>query len=485
MSIKNPLNFLFVKQTRRGLWTSWAPTVMKSHDDPFLKPARDKKHEKEKGKSYLKKEEHKKLETRMGEEVEEKDREILLPSWIPGLSGAAFEMEEHPAAGLRMERRNADTLVGLPDESGRRTYTAAGDKELDLDKLEFRKWPTLKKPGSTYPEYSMFVRGFVLDEVATVEHLAANGNIPYRWLPAGGWDDTDTNPPDEFWRTLVADRAQNSHNPPTYFPGACKESMRYKAKTMLKTGGCVDCGKLIEEGGCTIVAQFSAKGSGVRDDVSSGFQVCILYGCSVPVVLQKIKKQPPELKAELIDRYDQWYKQFYSKVGTVVAFCGYRYRKRRDNTREGEAGPSNMAAHRQRRGKGTWPLNQEELAESKKLAAPRKSSLKVIPEGSPVADADGAGSSKAEVPKKVLLSTETAKFTEEVPPPHVEKTANEVASLDEAIDPTTSRRTVTPTPNTQPLNLSFPQGIPASPQTPDKSGAGKEEFSVDAESPGC
>ncbi|KAH8767748.1 hypothetical protein F5882DRAFT_521848 [Hyaloscypha sp. PMI_1271] len=321
-----------------------------------------------------------------------------------------------------MERRNADALVGLPDESGRRTYTAAGDKELDLDKLEFRKWSTLKKLNSTYPEHSMFVRGFVLDEVATVdrlltvEHLAANGNKPYRWLLAGGWDDTDTNPPDEFWRTLVADRTQNGHNLPTYFPGACKESMRYKAKTMSKTGGYVDCGKLIEEGRCTIVAQFLRRVQEViwnrqlmrtkdgcrgivRDDVSSGFQVCILYGCSVPVVLQRIEKQLPELKAELIDRYDQWYKQFYSKVETVVAFCGYRYRKRRDNTREGEAGPSNMAAHRQRRGKGTWPLNQEELAESKKLAAPRKSSLKVIPEGSPAVDADGAGSSKAEVPK--------------------------------------------------------------------------------------
>jgi len=53
---------------------------MKSHDDPFLKPARDKKHEKEKGKGYLKKEEHKKLEARMGGEVEEKDREIPLDS---------------------------------------------------------------------------------------------------------------------------------------------------------------------------------------------------------------------------------------------------------------------------------------------------------------------------------------------------------------------------------------------------------------------
>ena len=62
------------------LCRAWALTVMKSHDDPFLKPARDKKHEKEKGKSHLKKEEYKKLETRKGEEVEEKNREIPLDS---------------------------------------------------------------------------------------------------------------------------------------------------------------------------------------------------------------------------------------------------------------------------------------------------------------------------------------------------------------------------------------------------------------------
>jgi len=43
----------------------------------------------------------------------------------------------------------------------------------------------------------------------------------------------------------------------------------------------------------------------VRDDVSPGFKICILYGCSVPVVLQKIPKSTIELKAELEDRYNQ------------------------------------------------------------------------------------------------------------------------------------------------------------------------------------
>ena len=113
-----------------------------------------------------------------------------------------------------------------------------------------------------------------------------------------------------------------------------------------------------------------------------------------------------------------------------------------------------MAAYRQRRGKGTWPLNPEELAESKKLAAPlerRKSSLKVIPEGSPAADADGAGSSKAEAPKKVSLSTEAAKSTEEVPPPHVEKNANEVDESHRPNDDPQNCNSNTEHPATQPF----------------------------------
>jgi len=438
------------------LCRAWAPTVMKSHDDPdFLKPAREKvnKFDKGKWKKRQQSEENEQAEGQNDEEAEQKDQEIPLPSWIPGLSGAAFEMEEHPTAGLRMERQNADPLVGLPDESGRRNYTAAGDTQLDLEKLEFRKWDTLKKPNSTYPQYSMFVRGFVLDEVGTVEHLAARGNIPYRWLPAGGWHDTNEYPPEEFWRTLVADRAQNGNNPPTYFPRACKESMRYKAKTMSKTGGYVDCRKLIDEGRCSIVAQFLRRVQEViwnrqlmrttggrlglvRDDVRPSFKVCILYGCSVPVILEKIDKTPAELKAELIDRYNLW----YNKVKMLVAYCKLRYLKQKakeereqvEKSRELQRRLSNMAGHHRRHKEATWPRTFGE-AEAAKASAPverRKSSLNPIPEGSQIIEGKGAGPSSvvaAEIPEpvgkpivsdKTLSSTaENSKATEEEPHP--------------------------------------------------------------------
>ncbi|KAF8856592.1 HET-domain-containing protein [Acephala macrosclerotiorum] len=305
----------------------WAPRVLKSHDDPnFLSPRSKKNREKQTSKD---------------------DEEIPLPTWIPGLSSAAFQMVEHPTLGLRMERQNADPLVGLPDQSGHRNYSAAGGKELDLKKLDFRKWKTLQEPKAHYPPYSMFVSGFILDTVMTVEHLAQNGNIPYQWLWAGGWTDTDQYPDESFWRTLVADRGHGGRNPPTYFPRACKESMKFKAKTMSRTGGNLDTKKLINEGRCTIVAEFLRRMQEViwnrqlmrttkhrlglvRDDVSPGFKVCILYGCSVPVILQEIPKSPSDIEKERTEEYEAWRR----KLPAVVSKVQRIYREIRDRKKE-------------------------------------------------------------------------------------------------------------------------------------------------------
>lgn len=270
-----------------------------------------------------------------------RDREIVLPSWICSLGKAAFEMEEHPTAGLRLERQNANPLVSLPNDSGRCVYSVAGEMDLDKKRFQFIKWDSIRNPNSGCLEYSMVVRGFVLDEVFSVDHPAVNGNIPYRWLKAGRWRDTNTNPPEPFWRTLVADRGLSSKDPPTYYPRACIESMKYKAKTMTKTGGYVDCRRMIEEGRCTIVAEFlrrvqevvwnkhliTTKGRRlglVGNDVGPNFKVCILYGCSVPVILEEVRKSPRELAAEKKDRYKQWRKEFER----VVSLCQSKYRLR-------------------------------------------------------------------------------------------------------------------------------------------------------------
>lgn len=353
----------------------WAPNVMKSHDKPafLIDPSG--------------------IST---EHNDEDDEQVPLPSWIPSLSGAAFEMEEHPTAGLRMERQNADPLVGMPG-SDQRNYSAAGTKTVDLEKLRFMKWTSIKKEDAHYPDYSLFVKGFVLDEVSTVEQIASNGNMPFQWLKPGGWTDTNKKPPEEFWRTLVADRGPGGRNPPTYFPRACRESMKFKAKTKSKTRGNLDSKKLINEGRCTIVAEFlrrvqaviwnrllmKTKGGRlglVRDDVRPGHKVCILYGCSVPVVLLEIVKSDAEMQAEQKAVYDEWLQM----RERVVAFFTARLRmilrrkaQARDAQGTGMPQSSQEALMRLQapRKSGTWPLktNEEPKLDRSPLAGPRES----------------------------------------------------------------------------------------------------------------
>jgi hypothetical protein len=258
----------------------------------------------------------------------EEDEELLLPSWIPVVSGAAFEMEEHPKAGLRMERQNADPLVGMP--GGQRYYKAAGSKIVSQEKLDFKNWGDLRLHGT---DPSMYVEGFIVDKVLSIEQIASNGNLPYQWLTAGGWKDTSQNPPEELWRTLVADRGPLGRNPPTYFPRACREAMKFKANTKSKTGN-IDCKKLINEGRCTIVAEFLRRTQAViwnrllmrtedgrlglvRHDVRPGYRICILYGCSVPVILQEFSKTRRELQEEHSLNCVAEFKKWESSVETI------------------------------------------------------------------------------------------------------------------------------------------------------------------------
>jgi len=65
--------------------------------------------------------------------------------------------------------------------------------------------------------YSLYIRGFKMDEVKEVLDASQGGNIPKSWLDLAGWTDHTENPPDAFWRTIVADRGRDNRNPPYYF----------------------------------------------------------------------------------------------------------------------------------------------------------------------------------------------------------------------------------------------------------------------------
>jgi len=56
-----------------------------------------------------------------------------------------------------------------------------------------------------------------------------NSVIPKSWVKLAGWNDRAddySDPPAEFWRTLVADRGRGNGKPPYNYATACKESMK-------------------------------------------------------------------------------------------------------------------------------------------------------------------------------------------------------------------------------------------------------------------
>ena len=235
--------------------------------------------------------------------VKQKHTQIM-PSWIPKLTGAAYAMYTHPNSELKMGRKNADPLVGLPSLS-QRNYSAAETRETNLSTLKF-------KPRENY--YSMYVSGFILDEVAKVEVASQSGNIPEEWIAMGGWDDTANDPPPEFWRTLVADRGRHGRNPPTYYARACKESI-----TKGLTSGSLNTTELINDGRCSVISEFFRRVQAViwnrslmrtkagrlgivRKDVHPNDLVCILYGCSVPVILREHIKENFEEEQKVDDQ---------------------------------------------------------------------------------------------------------------------------------------------------------------------------------------
>jgi hypothetical protein len=251
-----------------------------------------------------------------------KVRDVKPPSWIPILSGAPFAM--YSQAGIhimKMGRVNADPLVGLPH--GPRSYDAAQGAEIDLEALKFKK-------RRLHGAHCMYIRGFILDTVQKTADSSQGGNIPVDWLKLSEWDvwsvgkknqkgsekdanktGKDADPPEAFWRTIVADRGKEGRNPPYYYARACKESV-FKGGL---ASGSVNTSDLINNERNSIVAQFCRRVQAViwnrslirttqgnlgvaNKNTAKGDVIAILYGCSVPVILRKRYKTNEQIEEE-------------------------------------------------------------------------------------------------------------------------------------------------------------------------------------------
>ncbi|KAI1119903.1 heterokaryon incompatibility protein-domain-containing protein [Nemania abortiva] len=246
--------------------------------------------------------------------LHEKENELLkLPSWVNRASNAPFNLYHHPGQSIyKTGRAAADPLVGHPTD-GHRNYSAAQTRPLDLNVLKFRRRPRLG-------HYSLYVTGFILGEVDIVKDASQGGNIPKAWLDLAGWEAPYSyDPPDRFWRTLVGDRGRDNRNPPYYYARACKESVH---KGGIASNS-VNTSALINNERNSIVAEYcrrvqsviwgrrlfettrnkqgftSAKLGLAPDGVQKGDKVCILYGCTVPVILRMHEKKKGDHEKEV------------------------------------------------------------------------------------------------------------------------------------------------------------------------------------------
>ena len=235
----------------------------------------------------------------------------MLPSWIPRLSGKAFRLSTNKT----YRRVNADPLVRSPGWD-RGHYNAAPNTKV---------LPIPRK--SSDSNRILRVNGFAFDKIGEKYTPATAGIIPAEWLGAGGWNDMNSYPREYFWRTLVGNRDAHGQKPPSHWIRACKDAFNRRP-----TGGALNTGEVLTSNCPSPTADFlervqcmvwerrlvslcGSKGScGTEQQVSTlglapskckkGDLVCILFGCSVPVLLRKFINDRPARKGSKCT-YDQ------------------------------------------------------------------------------------------------------------------------------------------------------------------------------------
>jgi hypothetical protein len=216
---------------------------------------------------------------------------IDLPSWIASLLRKPFQ----PTKDGNMVRYNPDPLVG-PSVWRHKLYSASADRgvicTIDLQDDYSKK---------------MTVKGFVLSEIDEIWDCAAFGNVPANWLKAAGWENEDDPPPDELWRTLVADRNEQGYDPDRWYPSAFQTSAKDRGlaygfetyrqiheipnqhvnEVFRRVQAVVWNRRLIRTTGLPGSPDALGALGLAPNEAKKGDFICIIFGCSVPLVLRR------------------------------------------------------------------------------------------------------------------------------------------------------------------------------------------------------
>ena len=228
------------------------------------------------------------------------EEEAKLPTWVrPLQSFVQSAMESSP------ERTAADSLVGLPDHTyyhasrGRSAEFRTGYYRYLADDY-FNTTSSFNNEIYLKDAKDLFACGRQLDSISQLGPRASEGIILYEWLELGGHSTAD-GLPEHFWRTLVADRGPNGSNAPSWYRRAFLYCLQHLSAT-----GDINTNRLIAEceAESSLVVNFLQRVQSViwnrKFLVSEKYSwiglapmaaqvgdiICVLYGCSVPVVLR-------------------------------------------------------------------------------------------------------------------------------------------------------------------------------------------------------
>ncbi|KAK5991534.1 hypothetical protein PT974_09818 [Cladobotryum mycophilum] len=188
----------------------------------------------------------------------------------------------------------------------------------------------------------MVVGGIVIGKITNQSDVMRGGIIPGDWVRRLGWDasSTDNRVPDIIWRLLVADRAPRGGKPPSWYQRACLHGLidprtsdsegnlhsvspadrkisemtsdyfyrveavvwnrrLFEAKVDQDTK--LDIAKPKPETlqALKILRQNQLFGLGPRDS-EVGDKVCVLFGCTVPVILRPVKSEADNSMYQLV-----------------------------------------------------------------------------------------------------------------------------------------------------------------------------------------
>jgi hypothetical protein len=209
-----------------------------------------------------------------------------LPTWVRSLQFSHQQTVNCDISG----RTEADSLVGLP---GQNYYNASGKTEATFYLRD------CQSPNTHLAPRSLFVRGLRVDTISNLGPRAEEGIILQEWLELGQCDPILDEVPEAFWMTLVAGRGPKGSTLPSWYNRA------FKFCLLLSTNGDINTNRIVDEAQSSLVIDFLQRVQSVIWNrkffvfsnnnyiglapraAQVGDFLCILYGCTVPVLLRR------------------------------------------------------------------------------------------------------------------------------------------------------------------------------------------------------